>query len=268
MQQLERLQQQLEALNSLMGQLEGATGGRPARPNALVDILGGVTANEIAPSTSANCRPTQFECANGVCIPESFVGDGDNDCGDSSDEASAANSTCRDEHFTCANGRCIRASYVNDGDNDCGDQSDEHARTCRASEFRCANNRCIQNNWVGDGDNDCGDNSDETQESTCTSIQLTCTNSNRCLPISFQCDTDNDCGDNSDESNCPATKSLQEAKKSMTNPGGDAKSPNYEAKRLAAKYLKSKSINKIHAGQKKRLSLKVKQLMKSLAKNT
>ena len=42
----------------------------------------------------------------------------------------AANSTCRAEHFTCANGRCIRASYVNDGDNDCGDQSDEQASEC------------------------------------------------------------------------------------------------------------------------------------------
>ena len=59
MQQLQRLQQQLEALNSLMGQLDGATVGRPTRPDTLMvipdtqdimDILGGVTANEIAPS--------------------------------------------------------------------------------------------------------------------------------------------------------------------------------------------------------------------------
>ena len=54
----------------------------------------------------------------------------------------------------------------------------------------------------------------------------------------------------SDEDNCPATKSLQGAKRSITKPGGDAKSPNYEAKRLAAEYFKSKPINKIHAGQK------------------
>ena len=32
------------------------------------------------------CHSDQFRCDNGQCIPERYVGDGDNDCGDSSDE--------------------------------------------------------------------------------------------------------------------------------------------------------------------------------------
>ena len=35
---------------------------------------------------------------------------------------------CLASQYRCANERCIPASYVNDGDNDCGDMSDESNR--------------------------------------------------------------------------------------------------------------------------------------------
>ena len=33
-----------------------------------------------------DCNSGQFRCDNGKCIPQNYVIDGDNDCGDSSDE--------------------------------------------------------------------------------------------------------------------------------------------------------------------------------------
>lgn len=202
---------------------------------------------------ASSCRDTQFTCTNGRCIPQSFVSDGDNDCGDGSDEVSRTASSCRLGQWQCANGRCIPAGFRNDGDNDCGDMSDETARSCNSNEFQCDNNRCIPDRWVGDGDNDCGDNSDEINRNrTCNAFQFSCDNG-RCIPRAYACDTDNDCGDGSDEANCPATKAMT----GTANMGGSAKSMNYEAKRLAAKYSKGKSLKASKKTQAKRFIQKI-----------
>lgn len=52
----------------------------------------------------------------------------DDDCGDGSDEADCAQS-CSNTQFRCTSGRCIPNNWACDGDNDCGDFSDENA-TC------------------------------------------------------------------------------------------------------------------------------------------
>uniref|UniRef100_A0A3B4F1B9 Uncharacterized protein n=1 Tax=Pundamilia nyererei TaxID=303518 RepID=A0A3B4F1B9_9CICH len=91
---------------------------------------------------------------------------------------------CYMDEFHCQNGYCIRSLWHCDGDNDCGDNSDEQCggythkeahlspsilcvlsmadmRKCSDKEFRCTDGSCIAEHWYCDGDTDCKDGSDE-----------------------------------------------------------------------------------------------------------
>ena len=63
-----------------------------------------------------------FYCDNGNEIPLDYYDDGDNDCGDGSDEP---NYSPEVEVFVCDNGNEIPMSYYDDYQDDCGDGSDE-----------------------------------------------------------------------------------------------------------------------------------------------
>ena len=119
-----------------------------------------------------------FLCDNGNEILVEFYDDGNDDCGDWSDEPGV---------FVCDNGQNISALYVNDGDNDCGDWSDEDG-----GYFTCDNGQNISALYVNDGDNDCGDWSDEDGD------KFVCDNGNE-IPLELYDNAIDDCGDGSDE---------------------------------------------------------------------
>jgi len=162
-----------------------------------------------------------FSCTNGLCIDNIYRCDGEDNCGDNSDETEAA---CED--FNCGPGlfqcystaltQCILEPYKCDGHNDCDDGSDEincpSQGSCDTNEFfQChLGGKCIPLRNVCDRETDCLDGSDEYNCDTdydrdgCARGYLQCSTSKKCYVADYKCDGDDDCDDGSDEMNCPS----------------------------------------------------------------
>ncbi|KAK8392383.1 hypothetical protein O3P69_014621 [Scylla paramamosain] len=76
-----------------------------------------------------SCYAGYFQCAEGLCIPEALVCDGELNCIAGNDEENCAREgkarSCFPGYFQCALGNCIPGNLVCDGELNCVTGNDE-----------------------------------------------------------------------------------------------------------------------------------------------
>ncbi|XP_049959098.1 uncharacterized protein LOC126475337 [Schistocerca serialis cubense] len=154
------------------------------------------------------CLPSEWQCANQLCIPEVKRCDGHMNCYDHTDEYDCE---CNlESNFHCGNSTsCLPTRKKCDGVIDCWDGSDELNCTIACpspQQFTCTDGQCIPRSQFCDGYADCSDKSDEPFGcgGECKSHEWEC-NNGRCIMREEVCDGEDTCGDLSDEKACPQT---------------------------------------------------------------
>uniref|UniRef100_A0A8R1EVY4 Uncharacterized protein n=1 Tax=Caenorhabditis japonica TaxID=281687 RepID=A0A8R1EVY4_CAEJA len=163
-----------------------------------------------------------FTCAiSKKCVPKTNLCDGDDDCGDGSDED--PNGACKDykcvgQKFQCDGTTCLPMSFVCDGKTDCLDGTDEWEKTCHNpprvqcsdNEFRCSNTKCIPKSKRCNNQRDCENGDDERDCPTnrsCLLEEFRCGNG-LCIKQSHVCDGKRQCLDGLDEAHCEQEQCL------------------------------------------------------------
>ncbi|KAK5851838.1 hypothetical protein PBY51_023361 [Eleginops maclovinus] len=153
------------------------------------------------------CKPGQWQCDDGDCIPDIWRCDGSGDCLDGSDEmncnALPGSPECPLGQFPCVDSvGCVDASARCDGKKQCPTGSDEEncaaTQGCLESDWICRNNICIPKELRCNGLNDCQDNSDEDDCGLCVEDGIRCPDG-MCLSPEKHCDGTLHCSDGSDE---------------------------------------------------------------------
>lgn len=145
--------------------------------------------------------------------------------------------TCPLDEFQCNNTLCKPLAWKCDGEDDCGDNSDENPEECTRFQcppnrpFRCKNDRvCL---WIGrqcDGTDNCGDGTDEedcepptAQNPHCKDKKEFLCRNQRCLSSSLRCNMFDDCGDGSDEEDCSIDPKLTSCATNASMCGDEAR---------------------------------------------
>ncbi|XP_058806257.1 vitellogenin receptor-like [Phymastichus coffea] len=192
----------------------------------------------VATTDDSKCIPPLFfKCPNTEkCISHVFVCDGEDDCGDNSDELReqcpqklpSFADACKEHEFQCSDRfHCIPEDEYCDGKKDCIDGSDE-ADDCHVNKtcngFQCKSGECILQSWACDSTADCRDGSDELNCSfkqnaippaNCNNTidKYLCAN-HRCIDLALACNNINNCGDQSDEDPADCQRAQESCKSS------------------------------------------------------
>ncbi|KAG8508993.1 LOW QUALITY PROTEIN: SCO-spondin, partial [Galemys pyrenaicus] len=157
---------------------------------------------------ATDCAEGEVPCQDsGHCVSLGWLCDGQDDCGDGSDEEGCATLRCGEGQMTCSSGHCLPLALLCDGWDDCGDGTDEQGCPCPLDSLACADGRCLPPALLCDGHPDCADEADEESclgQGNCIPGEVPCADGT-CVGAMHLCDGIWDCPDGADEGpgHCP-----------------------------------------------------------------